>query len=279
MKVRRSHGLIITACIISNSLVACHCDQRDETTSSFAQPAARSMHEAWCVTGRVTDTEGRPMPGVKILAHCGEGTLRVTGRATTDDQGEYTLRFGPGMWFMDRDDPVHIQAATISPHKPGYFEQNLHRQGDLYMASLAPGPTDWEQWLRPEYSGQRFDPGQFVLPDRTHRVDFVMVPAAQVQGRLLDADGQPVPHVHIHLTGNELPPSSSVVAWAKTGDSGAFVMTEVPTKVYWFSVRDRGRSEIRTEEITFDRPGRYTVELARDPATPPKLTLHLASRP
>ena len=269
------YGLFVVAALASGVLAGCGRDRR-ETAST--QPAISNLREAWCVTGRVTDAQGEPMLGVEIRAHCGIGTLPVTGRATTNERGEYDLRFGPGMRMMNRDDPVGIQAATISPHKPGWFERSLHRQGGLLMAYRPPKREDWQGWLRPEHSDQTFEPDCFVLLGQPRKVDFVMVPAAQVRGRLLDAAGQPVAQTYVSLSGDELPPASSAVASVKTDDDGAFTLAEVPTKAYWFSVRNERGREIRTDEFAFAQPGVYTIELTRDPAAP-QLRLRLLSQP
>jgi hypothetical protein len=278
MRMWRLGGLLGVAVPALAAFGGCDCDQRKAVSSSGKQPGVENLREGWRVVGQVTDSEGHPMPGVEVLAHCGEGTLRVTGRATTNEQGAYDLRFGPGILMMNPDDPVSIQAATISPHKPGYFEENLHRQGDLYMAYRPPQPEDWPGWLRPEHSDQPFEPDCFVLPGQPRSVDFVMVPAAQVRGRLLDGAGQPVTQTYVSLSGDELPPSSSAVASVKTDEDGAFTLAEVPTKSYWFSVRNARGQETRTETFAFARPGPYTVELVQDTSAA-RLELRVLSRP
>ena len=70
----------------------------------------------WRAFGRVTDPEGKPMAGVEVWAHCGIGTLRKTGIATSGADGRYELNFQPG-WGSSN--PTAIEAATISAHKPG----------------------------------------------------------------------------------------------------------------------------------------------------------------
>ena len=83
---------------------------------------------------------------------------------------------------------------------------------------------------------------------------------------------------YVSLSGDELPPSSSAVASVKTDDAGAFVLAEVPTKAYWFAVRNARGQEVRTETFVFAQPGPYTVELVRDtPAA--RLELRVVSKP
>lgn len=249
-------------------LSACDSAKQEPATKPSAPPAGDNLNEAWCVTGRVTDAAGQPMSGVEIVAHCGEGTLRGTGHTMSDKDGQYTLRFGPGIWFNAPDQPAGVQAATISPHKPGYFEQNLHRQGDLAMADSPPPEKERATW------GTR----KIVLRNKPHRVDFVMVPAAEVHGRVLDERGQPLAGAVVALAGQELPPSSSVVSYTKTDADGAFTMTEVPTRTFWFSVREAGKSEARTEELNFDKAGKYEVDLTWNTSAEPPI-LRVIARP
>jgi hypothetical protein len=76
--------------------------------------AKANPQRLWTIVGAVTDGEARPLEGVEIRASCGWGTLRPTGETVSDQQGKYTLRFGPGM-RMPSDDGRNAgtQAATI----------------------------------------------------------------------------------------------------------------------------------------------------------------------
>jgi hypothetical protein len=59
--------------------------------------AELDRHWPWSVRGQVTDVNGQPIEGAEVRAHTGVGTLHNTGRTTTDKDGRYMLRFGPGM--------------------------------------------------------------------------------------------------------------------------------------------------------------------------------------
>lgn len=97
----------------------------------------------WMARGTVTDVQGQPVAGAEIIAHCGWGTLLPTGKAVSGADGSYELRFGPGVHTKNFEG---VQAATISVHKPGYFETNLYRQGDLVAAHKKPeGDLGWEK--------------------------------------------------------------------------------------------------------------------------------------
>lgn len=169
----------------------------------------------WIAQGRVTDVEGQPIPGATIRAHCGVGSLRQSGAATSDDQGKYVLSFGPGMWSSN---PEFVQAATISIHLDGHFEKNLHRQGDLVAAMKMPdGDIGW---------GKTVD--QLFLPGKPKKIDFVMVPSTSLRG-MVSQSGKPAAGFRVSLTGDELPPSSSVVAAGKTNERGEFEFQDLPT--------------------------------------------------
>ena len=220
----------------------------------------------WCVTGRVTDNAGNPMPRVEISAHCGHGTLRRTDVAITGPDGRYTLRPMPGIHYWDEQKEewhAGVQAATIFAHKHGYYEANLCRQGGLLMADDS---RDRGATWGPTTAG-------VLVPKEPYRLDFVMVPAAVVKRRLVDETGRPVPAKYVSLEGDELPPSSSALASVKTDDDGRFTISSVPSKCYWFTLRHAQHEWPTTKPIDFAKPGLYEVELAYDGSTDGAATL------
>src|SRR5207244_6919449 len=83
-------------------------------------PATRPSPRRYIVTGKVLDGLGRPMRDVAVRAHCGYGTLHISGETTTGIDGKYRLSFGPGVRLDGADGHiVGFQAATISPLKEG----------------------------------------------------------------------------------------------------------------------------------------------------------------
>ena len=205
------------------------------------------------VTGRVTDQEGHGLEGVTITAHCGMGTLRPTGQTQSGHDGFYTLRFTGGMRTKEGDKWIFgLQAATIGPATAGYVESNLHRQGGLLMADHLPNPD--------ENTGGKAEPGKVVLPERPFRLDFVMVRAATVKGRLVDPNNRPLPGQRIYICGEELPPSTSVLAETRTDTDGRFQCDGIPARrAWWFSLPER--DDAKSPPVTFDRSAVYTVEL------------------
>ncbi len=286
-----------------------------------AEPVDSRMR--WFVTGHVRDSAGGPLAGVEITAHCGAGTLRRTGLAATNQQGEYTLEFGPGVWFMG--DSSNLQAATIAPHKLGLFERNLHRQGDLLMAARPPDESELRAWgaapatgtaasaadeaapsvgdapsgasdvpagtgdlsskdahagdSKRAGGGDRDDGRPVVLPNKPVRIDFVMIPAGAIRGRVVDASGAAIVGHYVSLNADELPPSSSALASMKTDAAGSFRFSEVPSGPVWLSIRDVHdvMNELCGDRLEV-RPGQNTeVELTYFPGPPARVMMRRVS--
>jgi beta-lactamase regulating signal transducer with metallopeptidase domain len=181
------------------------------------QPAAANQQPPWSVFGNVFDGDGKPVRGAKVWASTGIGSLHVTGSAETNEQGRYEFHFGPGVGFEAKNQ-IQLQAATIMVSKPEFFEKNLSRQGNLMMARKAPDTLDW--------SKRKND---IILPEVPRQIDFILLPAAHLAGTLIDADDKPLAGYRISLTGDELPPSSSVIGSTKSDEKGQFRLTEIPT--------------------------------------------------
>jgi hypothetical protein len=196
-----------------------------------AEDAPRARAEApWRVFGRVKDQDGRPMVGVTVRAFCGMGTLRCTGDVTSGADGRYEMSFGPGILFLARDSATTPQAATISARKPGFFEENLNRQGGCLAAEAQPNEEAIKSW------GGRHD--RVFLPGKPLEINFVMRPAARVSGALVDEQGQPLVGYGVGLDGADSPPSMGAVSGTETDQQGRFSLEGIPTTYrYQFVVR------------------------------------------
>jgi hypothetical protein len=219
--------------------------------------ATSDARRSFIVHGLITDQANQPLAGVEVRAHAGIGSLRQTGAATTDASGRYALRFGPGILMLDGEEDsqgVGVQAATISPRRDGWYEVNLHRQGNLAMAEK---PLDEE--AKKTWGGY----GGVVLPREPHRLDFVMAKGATIEGRLVNDFGRPIAGERVSLDGDDLPPSSSVLDQVETGSDGSFRIEGVPLYRKWrFSLRVHGtRGELTTRPIEFDEPQVHAFEL------------------
>jgi hypothetical protein len=206
-------------------------DQR--LKESEKTPAVKENAEKpWGVAGTAIYADGQPVEGATVEAFCGVGTCFQTGQTTTDAQGKYLLHFGPGMTSLNPGGPkltwresVDVQSALISISKPGYFEKNLHEQGRLAMAGKLPSKN----------TGWNIKPEQIVLPDKPYRLDFVMVPAAVVEGRLIDDQGRPIADKGIGIFSEKSWPGTNILASGKTDAQGRFRIDEIPTNhALWF---------------------------------------------
>jgi hypothetical protein len=179
---------------------------------------ANGEESPFVVQGKVTDVAGNPLAGVAVNASCGVGSLFHTGTAKSDDDGKYRLAFGPGISVGNTTLGVGTQVATISPRLKGWYEIHLGRRGNLMM-------TESKDKLATEdtksYSG-------VVVANEPYELNFTMAKAADIQGRLVNEFGTPVPGVSINLTGDILPPSCSILAAATTDDQGRFTFDSVP---------------------------------------------------
>jgi beta-lactamase regulating signal transducer with metallopeptidase domain len=185
----------------------------------------------WTAIGQVTDADGKPLPGVTVRAHTGIGTLFNTGTALTDEDGKYKLEFGPGIWSENRK---MVQAATISVSLAGHAEKNLHRQGDCVAALEMPdGEIGW--------GGKTVD--DLFLPDKPKEIDFVMVPATRLSGVILGEVGDKLDGLRVSLRGEDMPPSSSVVAQTTTDKGGRFELADIPTGYNWQLLVEPARAE------------------------------------
>ncbi|MCA1694258.1 MAG: carboxypeptidase-like regulatory domain-containing protein, partial [Actinobacteria bacterium] len=197
------------------------------TPSAHAQEAERDL--PWKAFGKVTDPEGRPLAGVDVWASCGMGTLRRTGSATSGEGGRYELNFGPGILVL-RDRGAVLHATVVGAHKPGYFEENLNRQGGCTGADGEPTEEQLKTWDAKK--------DRVFLPGKPLEINFVMRPAGRVSGKLVDEQGKPLPGYSVSLTGAALAPASSVWASCKADEQGRFTLEDIPTTYrFQFEVR------------------------------------------
>ena len=226
---------------------------------------AATQRDPFIVRGRVVDEQGKGLGGVTITASCGLGTLWPTGATQSRDDGSYELHFHQGM--MMQDEVTHqwrvgVQAATIHPAKAGYFDANLNRQGDLLMADRLPAPG--------ENAGWKVDTNKLVVPNRPFELNFVMLPAAKITGRLRDEGGSALTNWSVCFVGEKLPPSSNVFEQTDTDVDGQFQFANLPTNGRWWFTAERHseRKEFRSEEFTLPTPGVYAFEVQWNSTSP-----------
>ncbi|MCC6698726.1 MAG: hypothetical protein IT365_24085 [Candidatus Hydrogenedentes bacterium] len=251
-------GIIVLFCVaaISLSVGASFASGEQAVASNVTAPHEPAVVTPFSVFGIVTDEDGRPLPGVQVTAHCGMGTLMPTGETISGPDGRYTLYFGPGMHQINDSGgtSVGLQAATIRAGMPGRYEKNLCRHGGLGMAGELPK----------EEPGWPASRDMIVLPDKPYRLDFIMLPAAQVRVRLVDAQGKAIVGRRMNVAGPEIGPSASVLAGLTTDERGIATF-DAPCKTYWFELPSESRDALKSEPVTFEAPGPYDLTLAYDP--------------
>ncbi|MEX2121988.1 MAG: M56 family metallopeptidase [Pirellulales bacterium] len=220
-----------------------------EMEAAALGPTPAAPVGAFTIQGRITDASGQPMEGVQVHVARGIGSLRSTYPVTSDADGRYEIHFGPGMFT----EGANMQYACAFARKPGFYEKNLCRDGNLAMANFKPKNVRQADW----------GAAGIVYPGNPYRLDFTMLPAASISLELVDPDGAPLPHYKVALTGDDLYPASSVLAGAETDDHGRLEFESVPLKAYHFSLGSR-RAEYKTQPILFDRAGPRRFRLVYD---------------
>ncbi len=214
------------------------------------QPRDHELPDGFVVQGVIVSDSGEPMPDVNVRASAGWDTLRRTGFTTTDAQGRYTLRFGPGILF--ERPTLNFQAAVIFAEKAGYFETSLCRQGDLRMSNKMPPKETLQDWPAEKV----------VLPGEPVTVNFEMAPAASAQVQLVDQQDEPLPDHRLWLTAEKTWPASNVLFGARTDEEGCIHWSGIPTGLKcWFEAPRRGRRSSSKSGIIQFEPGQYNVKL------------------
>jgi hypothetical protein len=136
----------------------------------------------------------------------------------------------------------------------GYFARDLGRAGNLAISGSTDAPPRWAT----NYAGT-------VNAQNPYRLDFVMEPAASIRGKLNDPLRRLPNHVTVHLAGDKLPPSSSVLASSGISTNGEFEFGEVPVGYTWWfelEVRDGSQSKtLRSPPLLIKAPAEKRLKL------------------
>ncbi|MHC4568629.1 MAG: HEAT repeat domain-containing protein, partial [Planctomycetota bacterium] len=219
--------------------------------SSFKIVSNTDHQHLFTVHGTVTDKSGHPMEDVRLTADCGHGKLERTGRTVTDKNGRYELILTSSIKNLGADPyDVGIQTAQIEARAKGFYEANICRGGYLAMAGKPPGPD--EQRFVAEYAG-------VVLPHKPYELNFVMHPAARIEGELVDGQDNPMPRLGLWLNGDNLYLSNRVNIYGRTDRNGKFIIDDIPCKSIWFMCPQPKLVQSGTVDLTM--PGTYRVKL------------------
>lgn len=230
-------------------------EYREKISQQFKKQYPFSVH------GRVTDGDGKPMEGITIRAATGIGTLKSGGETTTGADGRYRLPFRAGMMLLEDYAPLNVglQAAIITAHKSGWYETNLSRQGDLQMSDQKPDDLMEDGWGLESTES-------VVFPHQPREVNFTLGPAVVIEGVLVGDGTWEIENQSLSLTGDELPPASSVLRSVTTNKDGKFQMDGVPPGKPWrFEMRIKGTGgEVVSEPFTVPEPGVYRCRVSLD---------------
>jgi len=231
----------------------------DKEISVRMRPAPLAKDEIatrwpYVTRGTVTDDQGKPIEGVGIYVYVGSGgTIEGWRGATTDAQGNYTLRYSGRSTGLRPPTPPLLQSGSFRVWKDGYVEKNLNRHAGVVVATRPPQEQDWEQ-----YRYLRKDPSRVVLPNQPHRIDFVMVPEVVIAGKLVDGQGVPPVKKRVHITVNQ----DERLGSDFTDHQGDFQFKRIPPgRAVRFVAEYGRRREVRSTPISFERSGQHRIKL------------------
>jgi RNA polymerase sigma factor (sigma-70 family) len=201
---------------------------------------ALAKEKKFVVVGKVLSADGKtPLEGVEVTASAGNGTLRPTGKTTTDKDGKFRLVFGQGL--LGTGGKVLGQAAIVHARKPGLHAWTYGWRAEFYLSDQ---PLD-----------KRDVPGRStnLVPGQPAPLEFRMQPAASLRVKLLDGAGKPMAGTRVWLTGENLPPGGSVIADRRTDADGTFTIDDVPRNRYRLVIHPAAdsREELELGSIQF----------------------------
>lgn len=203
-------------------------------------------HWPWVIEGRVTDAAGNPLSGVTInsCANAPQSNRMPShsGLVTTGPDGRYTMRLLRGV--RGRASDRSLLEVTVQASLAQSYEKNLSRQGLLALAGRIPFDV-------PPGSDEA---RRIILPYKPYRLDFVMLPAAQVRGRVVNRQGDAVANELLYYS-NKL----MLEGDPRTGSDGRFTIDNAPCTENRFWVKG-----IPSPPIEFKTPGPHEIELIYD---------------
>jgi beta-lactamase regulating signal transducer with metallopeptidase domain len=206
------------------------------------------MARRWPFTleGKVVDGDGKPVAGATLTAYSGSRTLADMGQTTSDEDGRYVLRFGPGYWPPDG---ASFGAASVKVTKDDLFDRDA---GTRKPFILSGGPE-------PPLEGRD---GRTVLKvNTTHQLDFVMLPAVGVSVEVVDDVFKPLPEAKVLLR-----PSGAgeekILLSGTTDAKGQIGMTGIePHRAVQWTLPSNTPFESRSNPVLFTGPGKYRTRL------------------
>ena len=190
------------------------------------------------VSGHVLDEDGDPIMLASVQAlhygfNQGRKTLMPGAFATSNDLGEFEFSgLEPGRYFFIANARPPVQSLPPRTRFVGQFT--------AYPQTFYPSAADATQATTTELA-----PGA-----ATSNIDFRLrkVPAFHLQGKLVDAAGQPARNAFVNLL-DDAGPARSTRAAARVADDGTFNFPDVVPGTYLLTAM-RLQSEFASERIT-----------------------------
>jgi hypothetical protein len=218
-------------------------DKSADPRLAFDEKLARE--KKFVVTGSVVCADGQtPLEGVEVWAVAGDGTLRPTGETRTDKDGRFRLVFRAGILLAGGKAGG---TGIIHVRKPGWYGWSYGRRSQFTLSDQPLDPRDV-----PAKTTN-------LVPGTPSPLEFRMERAASFSVKLTDGAGRPMPNTRVWLTGNSLPPGSSVLAAGKTDAAGFFAVADVPRSSFRLVIEDAapGRGELELGSIQFQEAAEY----------------------
>ena len=233
--------------------------------------------------GRVTDSAGQPLAGMKIQAmeyrYNGElgswSSVRHEVEAMTDEQGRFELPRlhpmpfrlgdgGPAGYVLKVEGAGYVLAARkIDVVMPETLSAMEKWAKIVFGASPARDQKDWRKIKWPVSAD-----AHGILDG----VDFTLLRAATLGGRVMDAAGAPLAAARVSVRHLDAPPYQPLPFWlgpgsVNTDDAGRFSVAGLATGRYVVAVAVDGRSreyrdapvELREGEVRTNLDLRYEV--------------------
>jgi hypothetical protein len=103
---------------------------------------------------------------------------------------------------------------------------------------------------------------RIVLPNQPRRVDFVMLPAASISGRVVTADGRPASGRRFYVRADKLLPAATVFGEFRPDETGRFQIAGFPCQSYWRGPADGDLAGVRSHPLAIPTAGRYDIEVS-----------------
>jgi hypothetical protein len=210
------------------------------------------------VFGTVHNEDGKkPMEGVEVWASAGMGTLRPTGKTTTDKGGKFRLMFTPGFRSIDGGAKG---MAIVEVRKPGWYGWSYGWPASFILTDK---PLTKEE-------KKEYPKSTNITPGVPSELAFRMEQAAALAVVLVDAARKPMPKAKLWLTGDRLPPGVNVIGAGETDANGNWTLTEVPRSRYRLVLGDPKdpRRELVLGSIEFTDVATYVAGVTVHEWTP-----------